>query len=52
MRLAARIYRRLAQAFPHEFKVAYGTEVKQLGDDVIEEVAKRQGAPGLLRVAV
>ena len=50
MRLAARIYRRLAQAFPHEFKVAYGTEVKQLGDDVIEEVAKRQGAPGLVRL--
>ena len=50
MRLAARIYQRLAQAFPHEFKVAYGTEVKQLGDDVIEEVAKRQGAPGLVRL--
>jgi len=50
MRLAARIYRRLAQAFPHEFKVAYGTEVTEAGDAVIKEVAKRQGAAGLLRL--
>ena len=26
MNLAWRIYRRLAQAFPHEFKLAYGTD--------------------------
>ena len=41
MNLALRIYRRLAQAFPHEFKLAYGPEVMQLGEDVVEEIAKQ-----------
>lgn len=50
MNLAWRIYRRLAQAFPHEFKVAYGPEVVQLGEDVVEEIAKRHGAAGLIRL--
>jgi macrolide transport system ATP-binding/permease protein len=50
MNFAWRIYRRLAQAFPHEFKLAYGTEVMQLGEDVVEEVAKRHGAVGLIRL--
>ena len=49
MNLAARIYQRLAQAFPHEFKLAYGDDMMQLGDDVVEDVAKRGGAPGLIR---
>jgi hypothetical protein len=31
MNIAMRIYRWLAHAFPHEFKLAYGTEVMQLG---------------------
>jgi putative ABC transport system permease protein len=47
---AWRIYRRLAQAFPHEFKLAYGPEVMQLGEDVVEEIAKRHGAAGLIRL--
>ena len=50
MNFALRIYRRLAQAFPHEFKLAYGTEVTQLGEDVVEEIAKRNGAAGLIRL--
>src|SRR5579859_4658292 len=45
-----RIYRRLAQAFPHEFKLAYGVEVMQLGKDVVEDIAKRQGFGGLMRL--
>jgi len=49
MKFAWRIYRWLAQAFPHEFKLAYGTEVLQLGEDVVAEIAKRQGLVGLLR---
>jgi predicted permease len=52
MNFAWRIYRRLAQAFPHEFKLAYGTEVMQLGEDVVEEIAKRHGAAGLIRLIV
>ncbi len=52
MNFAWRIYRRLAQAFPHEFKLAYGTEVTQLGEDVVEDIAKRHGAAGLIRLIV
>src|SRR5579864_1665699 len=50
MNLALRIYRWLAEAFPHEFKLAYGTEVTQLGEDVVEDIARRQGIAGLLRL--
>ncbi|MGB2590726.1 MAG: ABC transporter permease [Candidatus Acidiferrum sp.] len=50
MNLAWRIYERLAKAFPHEFKLAYGTEVTQLGKDVVEDIAKRQGTSGLIRL--
>jgi len=50
MNLAWRIYRRLAQAFPHEFKVAYGTDLMQLGEDVVDDIAKRHGAAGLIRL--
>ena len=50
MKFAWRIYRRLAQAFPHEFKLSYGAEVTQLGKDVMEEIARRRGAAGLIRL--
>ena len=52
MSFTLRIYRRLARAFPHEFKLAYGAEVLQLGEDVVDEVAKRRGAAGLIRLIV
>lgn len=44
------MYRRLAQAFPHEFKLAYGDEMMQAGEDAIGEVAKRHGVLGLLHM--
>ncbi|MFZ0909026.1 MAG: ADOP family duplicated permease [Candidatus Acidiferrales bacterium] len=50
MNIAWRIYRRLADAFPHEFKLAYGTEVTQLGQDVVEDIAKKHGVAGLIRL--
>jgi hypothetical protein len=50
MNFAWRIYRRLAQAFPHEFNLAYGEEVMQLGEDVVQEIARRDGAAGLIRL--
>jgi len=50
MSLASRVYRRLAQAFPHEFKVACGTELIQAGEDALADVAKRQGTAGLIRL--
>jgi macrolide transport system ATP-binding/permease protein len=48
MNLAWRIYRRLAQAFPQEFKLAYGAEVMQLGKDVADDLAKKHGLTGLV----
>src|SRR5215469_15401159 len=50
MNFAVRIYRLLAHAFPHEFKMAYGADVLQLGEDVVEETAKRYGVAGLMRL--
>src|SRR5450755_3337208 len=50
MNFALRIYRRLAEAFPHEFKLVYGTEVTQLGEDVVQEIAKQHGVAGLIRL--
>lgn len=50
MKFARRIYQRLARAFPHEFKLAYGVELIQLGEDAIEDIAKRHGVAGLIRL--
>jgi predicted permease len=50
MNLAWRIYRRLAQTFPHEFKLAYGADVMQLGEDVVKDIAKRHGTAGLIKL--
>jgi macrolide transport system ATP-binding/permease protein len=50
MNFAWRIYQRLARAFPHEFKLAYGREVMQLGEDVVQDIARREGFAGLLRL--
>ena len=50
MNFAWQIYRWLARAFPHEFKLTYGTEVMLLGEDVVGEIAKRHGTAGLIRL--
>ena len=50
MKIAWPIYRRLAAAFPHEFKLAFGSEMLQTGEDAIAEVAKRHGVLGLVRM--
>jgi hypothetical protein len=44
------IYRRLAQAFPHEFKLAFGDEMMRAGEDAIAHIAKRHGVLGLVRL--
>jgi predicted permease len=44
------LYRRLAYAFPHEFQIVYGTDLIRLGDDAVEEIWKRNGFFGLLRL--
>ena len=46
------IYRRLARAFPHEFKLAYGTEVMQLGEDVVEEIAEDEVASEVVEAVI
>ena len=50
MNIAWPIYRRLAAAFPHEFKLAFGDEMIQAGEDAIADIAKRHGALGLVRL--
>jgi len=50
MNLAWRIYRRLAQAFPHEFNLVYGDEMMRAGEDAIEQIAKTRGSAGLIRL--
>ncbi len=50
MSFAWRIYQRLARAYPHEFKLAYGQEVMQLGEDVVQDIARRDGTAGLIRL--
>ncbi len=50
MNFALRVYRWLAHAFPHEFKVIYGADVIQLGEDVVEDISKRHGVAGLFRL--
>ncbi|HTW48263.1 MAG TPA: ADOP family duplicated permease [Acidobacteriaceae bacterium] len=50
MTIAWRIYRSLAEAFPHEFKMAYGDEMMQAGEDVMRQIAKRHGVAGAARL--
>lgn len=50
MNFALQIYQRLAKAFPHEFKLAYGVEMMQLGEDAIEGIRKRHGVAGVVRL--
>jgi macrolide transport system ATP-binding/permease protein len=50
MNIAWRIYRWLAAAFPHEFKLAFGDEMMQAGEDAIAYLAKRHGVFGLVRL--
>jgi macrolide transport system ATP-binding/permease protein len=50
MTIAWRIYRGLAEAFPHEFKMAYGDEMIQAGEDAMRQIARRHGTGGALRL--
>lgn len=48
MTIAKRLYRRMAEAFPHEFKLAYGEDMLRDGEDRLEQIARRRGGMGLL----
>jgi len=44
------LYRRLASAYPHEFRMLYGEDLDRLGEDAVPEVWRRHGLRGLLRL--
>ena len=48
--LCLALYRRLASAYPHEFRMQYGEDLDRLGEDAVPEVSRRYGLNGLLRL--
>jgi macrolide transport system ATP-binding/permease protein len=50
MKRSQRVYERLAQAFPHEFKLAHGDEMLETGEAVMAHLAKRSGWSGMARL--
>ena len=44
------LYRRLASAYPHEFRVLYGEDLDRLGEDAAPEAWRRYGVPGLVKL--
>jgi len=44
------LYRRLASAYPNEFRMLYGEDLDRLGEDAVPEVWRRYGVPGLARL--
>jgi predicted permease len=50
--LCARLYRKLARAFPEEFRRAHADEMTALTDDMIREAAATRGWAGLLPLAL
>ena len=47
MKRSQRVYERLAQAFPHEFKLAHGDEMLESGEAAMAHMAKRHGWSGM-----
>ena len=50
VRLSVSVYRRLAQAFPHEFRMLYGVDLERLGEDAVPVVWRQHGFRGLVRL--
>src|ERR1035441_8212401 len=48
--LCLSLYRRLASAYPHEFRVLHGEDLERLGEDAVPEAWRRYGVFGLLRL--
>ena len=44
------LYRRLANAYPHEFRMLYGEDLERLGEDAVPEAWRRYGLFGLVRL--
>ena len=47
MKRFQRVYERLAQAFPHEFKLAHGDEMLETGEAAMAHLEKRRGWIGM-----
>src|SRR5258705_13355477 len=45
-----RAYRRLARAFPHQYRAICGDGLEQLGEDLVPRVWQLQGVVGLIRL--
>jgi len=50
LNLCLSLYRRMASAYPNEFRMLYGEDLDRLGEDAIPEVWRRYGLPGLARL--
>src|ERR1035438_3961553 len=46
------LYRYLANAYPHEFRMVYGQDLDRLGGDAVPEAWRRYGLFGLVRLLV
>ena len=46
----ARAYRRMARAFPHQYRAICGDGLEQLGEDLVPRVWQQQGVVGLIRL--
>src|SRR5438045_371863 len=44
------VYRRLARAYPHEFRMLYGDDLDRAGEDALPEAWSRYGVTGLARL--
>ena len=44
-----RAYRRIARAFPHQYRAICGDGLEQLGEDLVPRVWQQQGVVGLIR---
>ena len=50
MSICLALYRRLASAYPHEFRILYGEDLERLGEDAAPEAWRRYGVFGLVRL--
>lgn len=50
MKRSQRVYEWLAQAFPHEFKLAHGDEMLETGEAAMAYLGKRRGWTGIARL--
>jgi hypothetical protein len=50
MNLSWTIYRQLARAFPHEFKMAFGEDMLLAGEESMRRLTQRRSIAGFFRI--